>query len=390
MKPIPILDFSAISALGTTLSEHESAMRAGHGGIRAPGELLPGALLPVGEVRTPLPPLPAEVSAYDSRCARLLAACLDRLADSLSDLRARVRPDRIAVIVGTSASGNTDLEQALLSGHADGFDYHHRQTFGSAASLVRRMAGVAGPAFSVSTACSSGANAFLSASRLIHAGVCDAAIVGAVDALCLTTYHGFRALGVMDDSPCRPFDVHRKGMSLGEGAALFLLARERTAPQAGPDIFFAGGGASSDAHHMTAPDPDGLGASRAMEAALADAGLRPGDIGYLNLHGTGTPLNDVAESRAVERTFGRELPCSSTKGFTGHLLGAAAGVEAALTLLALRAGLLPQNLHLEQLDPEVSIRVLSDDERAPGLRFAMSNSFAFGGNDTALAFGVRP
>jgi len=388
MKPVPVLGFSALCAPGATVDELEDALFSGRTGLKRESTIIPSVECPVGEVATSLPQPPGEARAHDSRCNRLLADCIAQVSDVIEYAMDAFEPRRVGVVAATSASGNTDLERAFHTDGAGEFDYHGRQSFGSLAAMTRTITGAGGPAFTVSTACSSGANAIISAAGLLRADVCDVVIVGASDALCLTTYHGFRSLRVMDEQECRPFDAGRNGLNLGEGAAVIMLSRERPPDLSqGKRLFLAGLGASSEAHHMTAPDPEGNGASRAMEAALKCAGLSAGDVGYLNLHGTGTPLNDTSEARAVERTFGTDMPCSSTKGYTGHLLGSAAGVESAIVMIALQHGRLPRNLNLEEKDPEVGINVIEDDEDAPELRYAMTNSFAFGGNDTSLIFG---
>jgi 3-oxoacyl-[acyl-carrier-protein] synthase I len=391
-EALPILAFTQVSALGATVDEARLALREGRTGIATGSAVLPGATAPLGEVRFPLPELPVAHAAWDSRAARLLARALEPVHPVVDALAAAHGPGRVAVVVGTSASGNRDLEDAVRADGGAGYDYHRRQSFGAPAVLAARLLGIGGPAFTVSTACSSGAHAAIAAARLIRTGACDAAVAASVDALCWTTYHGFRSLGVVDERPCRPFDADRRGLNLGEGAAAMVLARPGAparVPLDGPSLFLVGWGAGSEAHHMTAPDPEGDGAARVMAEALARAGLSPDDIGYVNCHGTATPANDAAESKGVVKVLGPEVPCSSTKGLTGHLLGAAAGVEAALTLMALQDGVLPRNAGLQDLDPEVAARILRDDEPAPGIRFAMSNSFAFGGNDACLLFGVR-
>ncbi|NOZ01013.1 MAG: beta-ketoacyl-ACP synthase [Deltaproteobacteria bacterium] len=389
MKPIPIVGYDAVCPAGASTPQLEKSLIEGRSGISTTSSVLPAAECPLGEIRDGVPDLPPVVAAHDSRCNRLLAMSANRIKDVLELATKRFGPERIGAVVGTSASGNTDLEAAFEADGALDFDYHHRQSFGSAAAMIRRLTGIRGPAFTVSTACSSGANAMISAAGLIQSGVCDAVVVGSSDALCRTTYEGFRSLQVMDDQPCRPFDATRAGLNLGEGAAVLVLSKERLGgPIDDQGLFLAGFGASSDAHHMTAPDPEGLGAARSMANALETAGIAPADVGYLNLHGTGTRLNDESESRAVERVFGaHHLPCSSTKGYTGHLLGAAAGVEAVITLIALKSGRLWRNLNLEEQDPKVAIRILKQDEDARDIRYAMSNSFAFGGNDTSIIFG---
>jgi 3-oxoacyl-[acyl-carrier-protein] synthase-1 len=236
----------------------------------------------------------------------------------------------------------------------------------------------------VSSACSSSAKVFASAARMIAAGVIDAALVGGVDTLCLTTLYGFNSLGLTSSSPCRPYGADRSGISIGEAAALALL--EPAAGALPPDaILLTGYGESSDAYHMSSPHPEGLGARIAMEKALAAAGLAREDIGYINLHGTATPSNDAAEGRAVAALFGGGTPCSSTKGATGHTLGAAGGLEAVICALALRHGLLPAGVNTAALDPELPLDYLLAN-RAQPLRHALSNSFGFGGTNCSLVF----
>jgi len=389
MKALPILAMGQVSPLGRTPDEVRASLRSGRRGLRRGHPDCPELEAPLGVVEGDLAPLPAGLADFESRCHRLLAAALEPLVPAVQTWKERVPPHRIGVVVGTSASGNRDLERHLASGATTPFDYHRRQSFGAAARFAGRLLGVRGPAYSVSTACSSGAQAVLSGAGLIRSGRCDAVVVASVDALCRTTCFGFRSLGVMDPDFCRPFDANRRGLNLGEGAAAFLLAHDRPPSWEGPDLRLAGWGACSEAHHMTAPDPEGEGAFRAMAEALSRAGLRPEEVGYVNAHGTATPANDGSESRGIVRALGTRVPCSSTKGYTGHLLGAAAGVEAFVTLLSLLDGVLPRNLGLQELDPEVQARILWQDEEAPNIRFALSNSFAFGGNDVSLAFEVR-
>ena len=390
MNVTPILGFSAFTSLGATLEEHTEALRAGRSGLKVGSELLENVDCAIGEIRYPLSKLPPTFGYHDSRCHQLLSSCLSVLKPRLESLKAVVPPEKIGIVVATSASGNYDLERAHRLAGCYEYNYHGNQSFGSLPSMVRKIIGVNGPAFAVCTACSSGGNAMISARNLIRSGVCELCLVGSVDSLCQTTYKGFRSLRAMDSQPCRPFDVAREGLSLGEGSSVLLLGSSALGQKFGDELFFVGFGASSDAHHMTAPDPEGRGAGAAMENALFDAGLKPDQIGYLNLHGTGTPLNDSSEAKAVERLLGREVPCSSTKGYTGHLLGAAAGVESVISLLSLRDGVLPRNLNLVEKDPEIAIRILKTDEKVAEGTFIMSNSFAFGGNNTSMIFGRLP
>jgi len=247
---------------------------------------------------------------------------------------------------------------------------------------VRRALGLEGPAMTVSTACSSSAKVFASAARYIEAGVVDAAVVGGVDSLCLTTMHGFTSLQLVSDEPCRPFDAARKGMSIGEAAGFALL--ENVQPQG---IRLLGYGESSDAYHMSTPQPEGEGALGAMRQALSRAGLQPADIDYVNAHGTATPANDRAEDRALVRLFGKRVPVSSTKGFTGHTLGAAGILEAIVCFLTLEHGFVPATLNSSAVEPGLESMILLEN-RPVRARRALSNSFGFGGSNCSLVFGA--
>jgi 3-oxoacyl-[acyl-carrier-protein] synthase-1 len=296
------------------------------------------------------------------------------------------------VVLGTSTSGIAAGEAAFRECHREGgwpqaFDYR-QQELGGLGEFAAEELHLSGPAYTIATACSSSGKVFATASRLINAGLCDAAIVGGADTLCGTTLNGFASLDAMSRGLCNPFSVNRDGINIGEGAAAFLLTRE-AAP-----VSLLGYGESSDAHHLSAPDPTGDGARAAMSAALAHAGLRPADISYINLHGTGTPLNDSMEGIAVHGLFGSELPCSSTKSMTGHMLGAAGACEAAFLWLALHPGYglgsLPPHLWDGIADPAIPpINLIS-----PGTALSatdrvamMSNSFAFGGSNISLILG---
>jgi 3-oxoacyl-[acyl-carrier-protein] synthase-1 len=253
--------------------------------------------------------------------------------------------------------------------------------FSPAAFLVERF-DLRGPAVVVSAACASSAKAFAAAARAIAAGLCDAAIVGGIECLSMTTLYGFNALELLSTRMCRPCDAERDGISLGEAAGYVLLTRERSAS----GLALLGFGESADAHHLSTPHPEGAGAAMAMRAALRMARLTPSDIDYVNLHGTGTRSNDVAEDAAVRAVLGDAVPRSSTKGWTGHTLGAAGLVEAVISLLALREGFLPGTLNCERVDPAIGGNVLLHGE-SMSVRHVLSNSFGFGGSNCALAFG---
>ncbi|MDH5540891.1 MAG: beta-ketoacyl-[acyl-carrier-protein] synthase family protein [Rhizobacter sp.] len=334
--------------------------------------------------------LPTRLAEYDCRNNRLawLGLNQDGFADAVAAARTRWGAHRIAVLLGTSTSGLLQTELAYRRRDAGGAlpaDFHYAQTQNTAslAAFVAEAMGLPGPAWVVSTACSSSAKVFGSAARLIETGLIDAAVVGGVDTLCLTTLYGFNSLELLSPDICRPWDAERRGLSLGEAAAFALLERNSDAPRG----WLLGVGETNDGHHMSTPHPQGLGAVEAMQAALNDADLEPQAIDYINLHGTGTPSNDHSEDAAVNAVFGSGTPCSSTKGATGHTLGAAGGVEAAISLLALQHGLLPGGLNLRQRDPALHADYVQSSREA-ALRHVLSNSFGFGGSNASLVFGA--
>ncbi len=335
-------------------------------------------------------PLPATLAEYDCRNNRLAQAGLaaDGFADAVAAARGRYGAERIAVILGTSTSGILSTEHAYRRRDATGrlpsdFHYAGTQNNYSLAAYVRAALGLHGPSQVISTACSSSAKVFASAARMIACGLADAAVVGGVDSLCLTTLYGFNSLELLSPQRCRPFDRDRDGISIGEGAGFALLE-----PRADAPLFLAGWGESADAHHMSTPHPEGLGARLAMRRALDAAGIGAGEVGYVNVHGTASRTNDVAEGHAIAAVLGEAVACSGTKGATGHLLGAAGITEAIVTLLALEHGVLPGTANTANIDPAAGCRVLLDAERAD-VRHAMTNSFGFGGNNCSLVFGRR-
>jgi 3-oxoacyl-[acyl-carrier-protein] synthase-1 len=265
------------------------------------------------------------------------------------------------------------------------FNYAGTQNSFSLGDFVQRYLGLEGPAFVVSSACSSSAKVFGNAARMIAAGVCDAAVVGGVDTLCLTTLYGFASLGLTSRLPCRPYDVGRDGISIGEGAGFAFIEKRREQP-AGEAIELLGVGDSGDAYHMSTPHPEGLGARLAMQRALESAALQASEIDYINLHGTGTITNDASEDRAVFDLFGGETPCSSTKGSTGHLLGAAGITEAIISMLAIEHELMPGGRPTRNIDPTLRSRYLLENRRSRVNR-ALSNSFGFGGSNCSLVLG---
>ncbi|MCC2633093.1 MAG: 3-oxoacyl-ACP synthase [Ramlibacter sp.] len=394
LNPLWIPHFTATSAIGRGLSQTLDALRNRRGGL-APCTFdtvdLPtfiGEVAGVDAVQ-----LPAHLAAFDCRNNRLafLGLVQDGFADAVAAAARRHGPQRVGIFLGTSTSGIYQTELAYRRRDpADGslpadFDYACTHNTFSVADFARRCLGLAGPAVVVSSACSSSAKVFASARRMLAAGLIDAAVVGGVDSLCLTTLYGFNSLGLMSPQACRPFDAGRDGISIGEAAAFALLERAPEHP-GGDAVMLLGVGESSDAYHMSSPHPDGLGARLAMQQALQDAGLDAADIDYINLHGTATPSNDAAETKAVGDVFGPGTPCSSTKGATGHTLGAAGGLEAVICALALRNNLMPGGLNTRHPDPLLHLNYLVDNREQP-VRRVLSNSFGFGGTNCSLVFG---
>jgi 3-oxoacyl-[acyl-carrier-protein] synthase-1 len=390
MQPLPITAYTLTTALGAGREATLAAIRDARSGL-APEPFL-DVHLPtwIGAVDgLDARPLPAAWNAHDCRNNRLawLGLQQDGFVEAVAAARTRWGAARVAVLLGTSTAGLLETELGYRRRGAAGelpedLRYDTRQNTYSVGWFVRRALGLQGPAFVVSTACSSSAKVFASAARLIAAGVVDAAVVGGVDSLCLTTLYGFNALELLSSEPCRPWDAHRKGLSLGEAAAFALL--ERTSDK--PLGRLLGTGESNDGYHMSTPHPEGAGAVAAMRAALDDAGLSADGIDYVNLHGTATPSNDVAEDHAVGSVFGTRTPCSSTKGATGHTLGAAGGVEAAICLIGLEHGFMPGGLNLREPDPALTLNYLRENRAAP-LRAVLSNSFGFGGTNASLVLG---
>ena len=396
MEALAIRAFTATTALGRGRDAQRDALRARRGGLRRNdfGETpLPTWIGRVDGVEDSA--LPASLSAWDCRNNRLawLALQQDGLLPALDALVARHGAERIALVVGTSTSsiGASEEGYARATTAADGAAAMPEDlqrpivhTPHSLGDFLQHATGLRGPCVTVATACSSSAKVFAQAARLVHAGVVDAALVGGVDTLCGSVLFGFNALGLVSAEPCRPFDANRDGLSLGEAGGFALL--ERLAPGEDAPLQLRGYGESSDAHHMSAPHPEGLGATLAMRDALARAGVDAAQVGYLNLHGTSTPANDAIEARAVAALFPEGLHASSTKGWTGHTLGAAGIVESAFALIALQDGLLPGILNSVTPDPGCGAQVRFGNAQRD-IAFAMNNSFGFGGNNCSLVFG---
>jgi 3-oxoacyl-[acyl-carrier-protein] synthase-1 len=392
MKPLAVSDFTLVTALGLGRGPTLAALQQSRSGLArqdfetAKLNTWLGVVEGADEVR-----LGPELADFDCRNNRIaeLGLRADGFDDAVRRAAARYGAARVGVFLGTSTSGILQTEIAYR--HRDSVtaalpaSLHYGQTHNSysVARYVRAALGLQGPAYVVSTACSSSAKVFAAAARMIEIGVVDAAVVGGVDSLCMTTLYGFKSLELVSDDICRPWDAHRAGLSLGEGAAFALVEREPERVAA----WLLGAGESSDGHHMSSPHPEGAGAAAAMRGALAQAGLQASAVDYLNLHGTGTPGNDAAEDLAVGAVFGQALPCSSTKGYTGHTLGAAGGVEAAIAMLALQQGFMPAGLNLQTPDPALQIHYLRE-AREQRLGVVASNSFGFGGSNACLLFGA--
>ena len=391
MSPLAVTRYTGVNCLGRGVDAWWDALLARRSGL-APCAFedvrLPTYVGEVGGLDAVR--LPAGLAAYDCRNNRLaeLGLAADGFMAAAEAARDRYGAGRVAVVMGTSTSGVLATEHAYRRRDAAGalpadFHYAGTQNNYSLAGYVRARLALTGPAQVVSTACSSSAKVFASAARLVAAGLADAAVVGGVDSLCGTTLYGFNALELLSPEPCRPFDAARNGISIGEGAGFALLERD-----AQTALYLAGWGESADAHHMSTPHPEGLGAKLAMSRALASARIAPGDVGYVNVHGTASRTNDVAEGQAIAAVLGPDVPCSGTKGATGHLLGAAGITEAIVALLALARGVLPGTANTATPDAAAGCRVLLDGE-ARTVRYALTNSFGFGGNNCTLAFARR-
>ena len=396
MTPLLLSAYTATTCLGRGLDATRQALREGRSGM-APCAFETVQLATwIGEVpAVDAESLPAALAHYDCRNNRLTQMGLetDGFADRVRAVIARYGKTRVGVFLGTSTAGILQTELAYRRRDPESGalpdDFHYRTTHNSfsLAEFTRDYFGLEGMAIAISTACSSSAKVFAAAARQLELGTIDAAIVGGVDTLCLTTLYGFASLQLTSAQPCRPYDAERNGISIGEGAAFALLERADAAPSGA--VLLLGTGESSDAYHMSSPHPEGLGAKLAMQAALRSAGLGAADIDYINLHGTSTPANDAAEGKAVAALFGNTVPCSSTKGATGHTLGAAGAVEAVICALALTDDFLPGSPGTQNLDPTIPVDYLMQG-KAGAVRHALTNSFGFGGSNCSLILGVAP
>jgi 3-oxoacyl-[acyl-carrier-protein] synthase I len=394
VNPLILSCFTATSAIGRGRGATLEALHAERPGL-APCRFETVALDTwVGEVAgVDDQPLPAALREFECRNNRLalLALTQDGFREAVQQSSARHGRRRVGIFLGTSTSGILETELAYRQRDPAngalpaGFRYRGAHNTFSLAAFAQQALRLEGPAVVISSACSSSAKAFASAERAIEAEIIDAALVGGVDSLCLTTLYGFHSLQLVSPQPCRPFDAGRDGISIGEAAAFALLERPRTSLDADA-VLLLGTGESSDAYHMSAPAPDGRGARAAMLAALDSAAVAAADIDYINFHGTGTPSNDEAEARAVASVFGSDITGSSTKGATGHTLGAAGALEAVICALALQTGLMPAGVNTTQVDARLPVRYLRENRRVKLAR-VLSNSFGVGGSNCSLIFG---
>jgi len=396
IKPLRLTAYTTVSALGRGNAAALAALQQDTSGLRTCDFEDADLATWIGRVEgLETVPLTDEWARFDCRNNRLarLGLIQDGFAEAIMAARTRYGENRIGVFIGTSTSGIRATELAYqdrdpTTGQLPaGFDYRHTHNIFSVADFTRQYLGLAGPTLAISTACSSSAKVFANAYRYLRAGHCDAAVVGGVDSLCFITLYGFHSLGLVSSRLCRPWDAERDGLNVAEAAGFALL--EKTQPE-DDGIALLGYGESSDAYHMSTVHPEGTGAVLAMQRALASAGLVPDQVDYINLHGTATPANDAAEDRAISKVFGTHTPCSSTKGWTGHTLGAAGITEALFASLSIQHGFIPANLNLQTIDASLSAHIVQETHAAP-LNTVMSNSFGFGGSNCSLIFGrLRP
>ena len=390
-KAYAITAMGLACGLGRDTAETLAKLRRGERGLTPVPLDVPFETV-TGSIPGELPALDPRIAQHDSRLARVTQLGFESIADEIARAVSQWGPARVACVMGTSTGGIRATERA----HADfaesgalpsSFDYRTQHPFHITTDICRALGGFSGPAYIVSTACSSSGKVFASARRLLDARLADAVLVGGADALCHTTVRGFHSLGVMASEPCRPFSEGRPGMNIGEGAAFALVERKGSGTP-DPRAILLGVGESSDAYHPSSPHPEGRGARQAMEDALRQGGIDPGQVDYVNAHGTGTRHNDIAESKAIDALLGREVPVVSTKAYTGHTLGACGAVEVIFGIAAMEEGYIPAALGSTPRDPEIGIRIPEArlDTRP---RYVLSNAFAFGGNNCAVLLG-RP
>lgn len=391
-QKLQLSSYTTTTALGRGLDAQRLAIQQQRSGLRACDlegvdlETWIGRVDGIEEIS-----LPAELVDYTCRNNQLawLGLTQDNFLDRVADAAEHYGKKRVGVFVGTSTSGIQQTELAYAQAAPDQelpaeFNYQTTHNLFSIGDFVARALHLQGPVQVISTACSSSAKIFGAAYRHMAAGLCDVAVVGGVDSLCQMTLYGFNSLQLLSPNPCCPFDINRDGINIGEAAGFALLEWKRP-DYTGPCLI--GYGESSDAYHMSSPHPQGLGAAMAMNGALASSGLCESDIDYVNLHGTATPMNDISEDQGLMKVFTSRPTCSSTKGFTGHTLGAAGIVDAVLSCIALTDHYLPPNLNTHELDGRIQANILLQGKEQK-LDYVMSNSFGFGGSNASLIFGA--
>lgn len=391
IAPVAITAFSTLSACGKgnkalyqSLADNQSQL--------APLSLfkIPFPAF-VGEIKQPLLKIRDQLAEYNCRNARVALTALNDteggVRTAVEAAKAKYGADRIGVIIGTSTSGLYETESAygvlLETGDMpDDFHFVTEHAYQATARFIQLELGLTGVCYAISTACSSGAKAIAAGQRLINGGLCDAVIVGGVDTLCRLTLRGFRSLELVANKPCTPMDKNRQGISIGEAAGLLVLEKTHADNSHAMKVLYVG--ESSDAHHMSTPHPEGKGAALAMTNALQLAGLKADNIDYLNLHATATKINDSVESKAVFSVFADKLPCSGTKGITGHTLGAAGALETIIAITALQQQFIPGTQGLQELDDDCQCQVVQSPIQTKNMQIAMSNSFGFGGNNASV------
>lgn len=385
----PITSFSIGNALGATTKKVVESLHEGRSGL-AKCQLPIGFATFCGAFTENLDDLAftPEEAAFDSRLARIASAVLAEIAGAVSRVIRRWGGQRVAMVLGTSTGGIRETERAwealVNTGEIPStFDYERQHCFDGLLKLLQKKTGISGPCYVVSTACSSSGKVFGVAQRLLGADFVDAVLVGGVDTLCHTTLRGFHSLQLLSERACRPFAVDRDGLSLGEGAAWLIIERDGEGLAS-----LLGVGESCDAHHMSQPHPQGKGAYLAMSQALRQAGITPEEVDYINAHGTATPSNDLAEGQAIAALFGTRTPVVSTKGYTGHLLGAAGATEVVFSIISIMQGWIPISLGAENVDPAIFLLINSQEKREQQCQLVLSNSFAFGGNNVSVLLGA--
>jgi len=393
-KKIAITAYTVTTALGAGLSANRTALKQSRSGLQKNAfagldfDTYVGQVEGVDDVL-----LPEELIDFDCRNNRLAELGLqqDGFVEAVEELKARYGAERIGLFIGTPTSGIQQTEMAYvgrdtdISELPDWFNYATTHDVFSSVDYLSKRLGLRGPSQIISTACSSSSRVFAAAARHIGAGLCDAAVVGGIDSLCQMTLYGFNSLQLVSGQPCRPADAERDGINIGEAAGYVLLEKDHQ----DAERYLLGYGESSDAWHMSSPHPEGAGAVQAMLQALARAGLAPSQIDYINLHGTATPANDLAEDKAMITVFEGKNPCSSTKGFTGHTLGAAGIVGAVFSCIAIEENLLPVSLNTQSVDERIQSNIVLDSTSAEksSVDIVMSNSLGFGGSNASLIIG---